>query len=636
MGGVKSGRGYSKASRSEQCRQCSILQISATLVALAVVYTCQDTANWEFSFGTYRQNAFQVFLKRKLGVDTYSSEALVGTEVQGGTDGKLRAIQRLLSYKKHCRGIFLANHRYKPAPLKDGTPQPATAPQPPALMLREAVVDMRHNSLAQHRLLHRGDVNHRFRRVSLHISATRGSKPVLPEPSPGAPSQQLEGPRATLTKANGWVATLDYILQDPPCINRCFEVPNKKGLCSGHEWQAIITLWAPKHVKTDNEMETLLESLSERPDIRLEVHIPIFLPHESSPTGSVLSLTLGCITGLTRSTSLSPLLVHMPPRPDSCSETSGSVLVAGGAMFGKKRNTLWHRKEAGHFAARGLLGALQFDTVAIGVIAEHSVSEIQAACGPSNDTCFKAFHDRNERFMGDFAATLEDELSRLEVPRALWERVFLFPMCNLGTDHAGLEANREGCKWSAFYGQWLSNDVSYALFSPYHRWYASFDLDEFIGREREFLTSTRRPRSIQPEKAGLKFAELDREKENGYLIVPWLDFKMPAAKRLNVTTDFIRNGGLSMRSISDGGSAGLNRSQCVQKGRVGSGGKAVVSCGNGGIGVHVHLPMRMKDASNLDSRECSGRGWTFGSELALYHGRSGPRFGDCQYAPAFT
>lgn len=615
------------------CRHHSIFQLSTVILLLTVVYIFQGTSIWESTLVLYRRNPIHSLLTRKNSFSSPDGAVSEGIDNPPGRRSQPGRVQVLEPHMHNCRGTFVVAPKYKSAPLKNGTAVSENDAKPPALMLREAVVDQRHNSLAEYRSSHQLDDETPFRRITFHISAARGSKPVHPQPTSGEDLDISNIPMVSITNAKGWKAAVDYILEDAPCRNPCFQVAHKPSLCSGHEWQVVLSLQGPQHFRTERLMDEALDHLGSRSESRLEVHLPVILPNQTNPTKTKLSLALGCVTGLTHQTSLSSRLQDIPPRSSSCGKSSGSIVVSGGAMFGRKRNSLWARKEAAHFAARGLLGTLRFDTVAVGVIAQHSVSEMQASCSASNTTCFKSFQDRNANFMATVATTLEEELASLGVPRTLWGRVVLFPLCNLGTDYAGFEGDGEGCKWSAFYGQWLSNDVSHTLFSPYYRWYASFDLDEFVGRDDEFLNSSKRPPSIKPQKASVKFDELDRSSETGFIILPWLDFKMPSSERRNLTLDFMQHGGLNMMHMTDGITGNLDRSLCKQKGGVGSGGKPIVSCNHGGIGVHVHVPMRLKDPTDLQSRQCSGRDWRFGQELTLYHARGGPRFGKCEYAP---
>jgi hypothetical protein len=504
-------------------------------------------------------------------------------------------------------------------------------------MLREAAVDYRHNSLRNFRVRHRA-AEAPFRRIALQVSAARGVRPVEPLPA-GEREEHRLLPAAAITsdgrgkEGGGWRAEVDYVLGDPPCVNKCFYADFVRRICAGHEWQVIVSIVGPPGVSTDAELDAALDRLAADRAPSLELSLPIMVPGSGDAVPAHFSLALGCISGLLPAAgteSLSATMPHMPPPAEACSNSVGSVVVSGGALFGYKRNSRSGRKEAANFAARALLGSVRFDTVAVAVIANHSVSEIQARCGDDGPACATAYHDGNDRFMANLAAEVEDELSALGVPRREWARVVLFPVCRLGTDFDGFERDGHGCRWSAFYGQWLVNDHSYTLFSPYHKWYASFDLDEFVVDEEAYVASTRRPhRRVEPRRAADLFDERELlSSRRGALRMPWLDFAVRRSQTTNLSLDVLEHGGVDMVSTAVGTAEALNRSTCLQRGTAG-GGKPVLSCSNGGIGIHVHDSLRLDRPDDMASRVCNG-GLRFDSKLALYHAH-GPRFGDCTY-----
>jgi hypothetical protein len=322
----------------------------------------------------------------------------------------------------------------------------------------------------------------------------------------------------------------------------------------------------------------------------------------------------------------------MPSREASCAKSIGSVVVSGGAMFGYKRNSVIGRKEAAHFAARSLMGSVRFDTVAVSVIANFSVSEIQAKCGDDDPECVTAYHESNDGFMSQLAEEVEEELRVIGVPQKYWARIILVPVCRLGTDFDGFEANGHGCRWSAHYGQWVVNELSYTLFSPYHKWYASFDLDEFLVHEAAYLASRSTPhRRVAPISAADLFDEREHKSATpGVLRMPWLEFKILRDQATLVTKAVLESGGLEMVSTANGTAEALDRSSCLQSPEKGGGGaKPVLSCSNGGIGIHVHDSLSLTKADDMRSRVCNAR-LKFDTKLALYHGH-GPRFGDCTF-----
>lgn len=386
-------------------------------------------------------------------------------------------------------------------------------------------------------------------------------------------------------------------------------------------------------MRTDREYETALNELlsSGAEAASLEVSLPVSFSDDENPFIAKFSVGLSCVAGLVSThgkPSLAELLPQMPPLGMSCEESSGGVVAVGGALFGYKRDNENGRKEAAHFAARALLGSVRFDTVAISVIGMYSISEIYSKCGDDNAVCAAGYHDANDAFLSSLSAVIEDELRVLGVPQNLWSRVLLFPICRLGTDFRGYEAGGLGCRWSAFHGQWVTNEHSYTLLSPYHKWFASFDLDEFIVDDAAYMRSApiAARRHVEPRAADSVFSRRALASGvRGAIRVPWLEFKAARGQERNITRAALRSGGLVLESSAGGPGAALNRTGCVAASGVG--GKTVVSCEDGAIGMHVHDGLRVVRADDLGTRRCFKR-VPFDAELVVYHGH-GPRFGDC-------
>lgn len=531
----------------------------------------------------------------------------------------------------------------------------------PILMLREAAVDYRHNSLAELRSKYRLVGNFPLIRIAVQVSAVRGVSPVLPLPlmlredtNKAFPKVTLaSGSSSNLEKGEEWRAELDYIIDNPVwCSNRCFNADRKNkshSACAGNEWQVIVTISGPSRFRTDEELEAALVELQENNDytIRLDLSLPTkpsFIESDEIQQ-TKLSVSLGCVYGLSPANTISKLLPKMPPR-SSCKTSEGSVLVAGSPLHGTKRQST-RRREIAHFAARALKGSIIFDTVAVGVISNYSVSEISALC--RDGACRAEYHSRNDEYMNELALAVEDELSILGVPKSLWDRIALFPLCRLGTDFGGYEKNSQGCRWSAFGGQWMGNDLAYTIFSPHHRWYASFDLDEFSVNEGKFLSSNSAPhRRVGPEAAAVLFDKMDLGKNNphpGSLQIGWIDFHLEhrpghSSPIRNITRELMKYGGLEFADSTKPGVSDIlkNRSSCWQQGaaQLGACGKAVISCRNGGFGTHVHNSLSLYSRTDLASRSCNlGRKSRFDSQIALYHGSTtghGARFGNCKFA----
>lgn len=618
----------SKFGRRQQSVASSIWLWSAAAVTLSIVVLTSSGIDGYFGH-VWDQRRHAVSAFRDLVKDSTNSTST--TRPVSPLPADRHRVGVWSPHSRACRGDF--TFQTTPVSVK-----PVHAP--PTLMLREASVDFRHNSVRDFRIKHHlGEVP--FRRVTLQVSAIRGLQAVQPVSAMEREDFDRAIPSAFLTthagkrQAEGWRSEVDYIQGDPNCVNKCFFADFEKQICAGQEWQVIVTIVGPSEIATDSQLENALNRLeSASASASLDVNLPVRMSSEGDVVTAKLTVGLGCISGLLSlpgSTSLQDLLPRMPPLETVCANSVGSVVAVGGAMFGYKRNSPEGRKEAANFAARSLLGSARFDTVAISVIANYSVSEIYARCGHDDSDCVSAYHQSNDDFMTELAGDVEKELRVLAVPPNLWSRIVLFPMCRLGTDFDGFEANGHGCRWSAFSGQWVTNEHSYTLLSPYHKWFASFDLDEFVVNEAAYLASTDKPdRRVAPQSASALFDRREPESvTRGVLRLPWMEFKMLRDQTTNLSKAVLKTGGLEM--ISTAGRDGpLDRSSCLQSPeKGGGGGKGVLSCSNGGIGIYVHDTMSLTKADDMRSRQCNGR-LRFDTKLALYHAH-GPRFGDCTY-----
>lgn len=103
----------------------------------------------------------------------------------------------------------------------------------PTLLLREAAVDYRHNSIRDFRIKHHlCEVP--FRRVTLQISVARGLKAVQPISAIKRDNYDSVFPFAYLAvngkamPAHGWRTESEYIQGDPDCVNKCWRAGTDK------------------------------------------------------------------------------------------------------------------------------------------------------------------------------------------------------------------------------------------------------------------------------------------------------------------------------------------------------------------------------------------------------------------------
>lgn len=237
----------------------------------------------------------------------------------------------------------------------------------------------------------------------------------------------------------------------------------------------------------------------------------------------------------------------------------------------------------------------------------------------------------------------------LGVPKSYWERIALFPACRLGTDFGGFEPTGEGCKHSRYNGQGMVNDLSYTLFSPYHKWYASFDLDEFAVNEGAYTSSrSSSNQAVAPLSAQILFDQRLEKKGDGASAIQlgWFEFAIGRSgwpgstdailNTRNHTTELMRTGGLDFAPLNY--SVSLNRSACWQRRQMHNfpPGKSAVTCRNNGFGTSIHNSLALKNLSSLISRQCTPPS-AFEQGIALYHGSTvahGIRFGNCAWRPS--
>lgn len=375
----------------------------------------------------------------------------------------------------------------------------------PLLMLRDAMVDKRHQSFTELELNRSPKDRAMSVRFVLQISTAFGVAPILPTQPFSSDDDDNHFPSISFIRKDEtieklWQAKISYVIANPhidekmPFENRCSctcwakrrnitvaTVEQEAKHCVGTELQFIVTLIGPNNLNSDEAFVMALNNLELTAAPQFDISVPVTLPDSLSILQTHLFLSPSCISGLLTAEELPNLLPAMPNR-ENCSEAQGSVVVTGGALWGKKRNSPAGYQEIASFAARMLLGSVFFDTVAVPILPKYSTAQIQGICASEEAAtkCILFLHEKNLQFLANIAASVESELRQLEVPESLWEKIALFPVCRLGTDYEGFE-KEDGCQWSYYHGQLLVTDTAYTLFSPYHKWYANLDL----GKQRD-------------------------------------------------------------------------------------------------------------------------------------------------------
>lgn len=192
----------------------------------------------------------------------------------------------------------------------------------------------------------------------------------------------------------------------------------------------------------------------------------------------------------------------------------------------------------------------------------------------------------------------------------------------------------------------MTNDLSYILFSPFHKWYSSFDLDEVAVTEKDFSKSS--SGIIEPQSAQILYDRLNNMKgENisSVLQLGWLEYDVErvgnvkstlfAAGNRNRTRELLRTGGLDLQPLQDNAIHNFDRSTCWQHTKVPriSPGKSAVTCLYQGFGTTVHDSVVLTNATDLNSRICTTP-YQFDKDVALYHGSTvdhGIRYGNCAW-----
>lgn len=187
-------------------------------------------------------------------------------------------------------------------------------------------------------------------------------------------------------------------------------------------------------------------------NVDLNLNVPVIRYDEMS-FPMELNLQMSCVIGWTV-----PGLEGREGREETCGAVEelgmmaeGSLLVSGSALYGGKKRDPRYLREVANFAARGLMGPLRFDYVAVSVVSDVSVSDIDLHCG-EDEACRRRMEEVKEALLRRIRGVLEEELHLTGVPRSLFPRLLLIPVCRLGSDSNGTEKD-DPCKVRKEYGQ---------------------------------------------------------------------------------------------------------------------------------------------------------------------------------------
>jgi hypothetical protein len=522
-----------------------------------------------------------------------------------------------------CRGEFVSSRN------EDG---------PREFIVRDVVTDYRHNSLGEYRLNH--STKRPLKRIVAYLSVTplgNGSriqpnpirKPHFHEQCPEiAPPQHR--PTARLTRDGKEVEEFDVSVENiyggPHQPDPCHLV--WKSYRNADEWQIYVGL-APRQNGTaadtakEKEMDSALSDLESQGTF-LELSVT-FRTGAQSFKNFKSSFLLGCIPGLTARTAL-PLTDRMfHSRPASCNQSSGALLVSGGALWGELTSPIG-RVRAAHFAARALTGYLRYEAVAIGVMLPRTIAHIQHICGERR-ACFDSYQRANYQFMKALARDMEKALQDANVMSSIWQNIVLFPFCKLGSDFDGTE-HKYPCNWSSYLGQHHYGYLSYTLFSPFVKWVTSMDIDEAIG---DTLIESGNDTFCS---AAFRFDSCGDTEVPGALWLRWLHFKVPDEAVARFTVALRKRGIPTLRAALG---KKLNISECYSAKSVPASGKMTLSC-QSGMGFWVHRGIVLGNASSLNRlvftplRDWDRQNKRVASLLTL-HGRRHLPFASCEFDP---
>lgn len=328
-----------------------------------------------------------------------------------------------------------------------------------------------------------------------------------------------------------------------------------------------------------------------------------------------LEMDLGCTMGVDM-----PGMANREPQcaPDGGGQSNTSVLISGSALYGSKKRDRNHYREVANFAARALLGPLRFDVVAMSVVTDFSVSDMQYRCEGQAPSCHADMEARNAKLLTDIAEVVEEEMTEIGVPSELFERVLLIPACRLGTDAAESEEG-DPCRMSKRYGQYHATLFSYAMLAPYFKWAASYDMDEFLAP-----VPSKSGSSFESAPASKVFdAANEKVRGKGHMVFQWLNFRVSSlndTKKLSKAIAQEKYPVLKPQRGKEGSDCYAKRSNAV--------GKSAVRC-DVGLGFTIHHPVVSAKDRGIEFVQ----GKTLHKGLRTWHARLGSANTACDFAP---
>ena len=348
-------------------------------------------------------------------------------------------------------------------------------------------------------------------------------------------------------------------------------------------------------------------------DERLVVRLPI-IRFDEVVIPLVVNMSVRCVMGWTM-----PGLDGVPetcgPVGEKAANAKGSILFSGSALHGAKKRDDVHLRGVANFAARGLLGPLRFDYVAMSVISDVSASDMHLACGADHE-CWKRQENVNEALLRRIRDVAEEEMRAIGVPRALFPRLLLIPTCRLGSDAARSEKG-DPCGAAEWHGQYHAMFFSYAMLAPFFKWAASHDIDEY------FSAVPAPGGVVRPAPAAVALDAADAARgAGGALTFGWLNMRVASVNATRTLSRGLVRG--RMARLRHRNVAFWSRG-CVAAAR--RTGKSAVRC-DVGLGFTIHHPVVAHEQYGIRKIK---QGTQLGV-LRTWHARLKSASGDCEYA----
>lgn len=431
--------------------------------------------------------------------------------------------------------------------------------------------------------------------------------------------------------ACGVAATVEYVVHINPFVRKSSKyVPGAVTRYKDQvtEWQVVVAL-APVDVETGDASGAADRNVT---DFRAALHAlaaegadlliaMAYREHgaEADATGEV-AFKLACALSWEQ---VAPLAALRQPRPVCNGEgagpaAAGAVALGGSPLHGAKARDPVLLREVANFCARSLHGPVAFDSVAVPVLVNESLSEVDAVCGGNVD-CVNDGRMRVGAWLRGIAERIEEELSMLDVPPESYPRVVVLPVCRLGSFHEGSERGRP-CGESYWGGQYISLDFVYNLVGSSFRWAVSYDLDEYIAPLA--LEAGERQRS---RRAAEVFDGLNRRGLNAMRLT-WLNFQLTDAHYMRPLTRSVmkhiapalrNNNAETSDELCYGWPSGQSRN-----------GKAALRCDNG-LGFTIHAAVQLPAGKMLNESDRSMK--LFPRSFRVWHPRASGSLGKCHF-----